>query len=83
MNDKTELLPCPHCEKPVRFLHDMEGIPQGVFCPKCRMLVKYTDLRADERIGFKDLMEKIAARWNERPKMTLKWREEIKTKETP
>lgn len=61
-----KLKPCPFCGKEVRFNHNAELVPDGIYCPNCHMLVRFTRIRVSnsERIGV--TMDKIADQWNRR-----------------
>lgn len=61
-----DLKPCPHCGGRVRFNHNAELLPDGIFCPNCHMLVRFTTIQADRKDKFEVVMDRIAGAWNRR-----------------
>lgn len=62
----TELKPCPFCGGKVKFNHNIELVPDGIYCPACRMLVRYYGIRAKKNEVFGVIMDEIAEAWNRR-----------------
>ena len=60
------LKPCPFCGSPVRFSYDMELIPDGIICHKCRYVLRFWDIHGKSTTRFAELMEPMAERWNKR-----------------
>lgn len=62
----TELKHCPFCGGHVRFNHNAELIPDGIFCQNCHMLMRFTTIHAGRNEKFEAVMERLAAAWNMR-----------------
>ena len=71
MNEQNDLKPCPHCGRQVQYSIDIEGIPQGIYCARCHMIVKYTNLKCGKRDKFGKVMGEIAERWNSRKQVGI------------
>ena len=61
-----ELRPCPFCgSKKVVYMHDLEGVPNGIFCGHCKAFVKWPiTMNAKETFG--EVMARFAEMWNAR-----------------
>ena len=62
----TELSNCPFCGSPVRFNFNMELIPDGIMCHKCKYVLRFWDIHGKSTTRFGELMEPMAERWNRR-----------------
>ena len=63
----TELKSCPFCGKKVQIWQDAELIPQGVACHYCKMVVRFTRVKAPgSHEAFERVIDDIAERWNRR-----------------
>ena len=61
-----ELKDCPFCGGSVRFSYDMELIPEGIMCHRCKYVLRFWDIRGKSTTRFEDLMKPMAERWNRR-----------------
>ena len=41
---EVELAPCPFCGGKVKITFDLKSPIKGVFCPQCKMFLKFNDL---------------------------------------
>lgn len=63
----TELKPCPFCGDDVRYNINMEMEPDGVYCRKCKALIRFTCVKPIQKgENFGDVCKRIAERWNKR-----------------
>ncbi len=62
----SDLKPCPHCGGKVKFNHNAELIPDGIFCPNCHMMVRFTTIHANRGDKFEVIMDELAEAWNRR-----------------
>ena len=63
----NELKPCPFCGNKVDYNHDLNMEPHGVWCKHCKMIVRFTRVKAIQRgETFGDVERRIAERWNRR-----------------
>lgn len=62
----SELKKCPFCGAPVRIVRNAVLEPEGVYCTKCHMIVKYTNIEPNKGVTFGDIERKIAEAWNRR-----------------
>lgn len=60
------LKPCPFCGSAVRINHDLWGEPDGIWCGKCHMFVRWPRIRVEKGETFGNTMERIAKVWNGR-----------------
>lgn len=60
----TDLKYCPHCGNAVTFVYDLDGIPNGIACMRCRIVTRFLRerLKPKEKIG--DLQIRMAEVWN-------------------
>lgn len=65
MSEK-DLKPCPFCGQSVRFVYDIDGMPNGIWCLSCHMKVIYSDLVTNAHTTAGGLMEQLLNHWNKR-----------------
>lgn len=63
---ENDLKPCPFCGNNVRFVFDLYGMPNGIWCISCHMKVIYSDLKTNANTTAGGLMEQLADHWNKR-----------------
>jgi hypothetical protein len=62
-----ELKKCPFCGNNVRYNINMDMEPDGIWCGYCKMLVRFTRVKAIQRgENFGDVQTRIAEQWNRR-----------------
>ena len=61
-----ELKACPFCGGKVRFSYNIEFGIDGIFCPKCHYLMKYTNIEEKPKDTAGQIAERWAERWNRR-----------------
>lgn len=62
-----ELKKCPLCGNNVRYNINMDMEPDGIWCGYCKMLVRFTRVKAIQRgENFGDVKMRIAEQWNRR-----------------
>lgn len=67
MTRMIKLEPCPFCGNNVSFAYDITGIPHGVVCIRCHMVVKFSRIRPPgKHEKFERVMKDIAEAWNRR-----------------
>lgn len=61
-----DLKNCPHCGGEVSFVYDLDGIPNGIACLRCKIVTRFMRerLKPKEKIG--DLQDRMAEIWNRR-----------------
>lgn len=63
---ETELKSCPFCGGKVRMNHNIELVPDGIYCPTCHMKVNYTRELMKNKEQYGAVMARIAEAWNRR-----------------
>lgn len=62
-----ELEKCPLCGNNVQYNINMDMEPDGIWCGHCKMLVRFTRVKAIQRgENFGDVQMRIAEQWNRR-----------------
>lgn len=61
-----KLKTCPLCGSAVRFNYNGEFEPDGIWCPECKMLVRFTRIKVKAGEKFSVCMEKLTEAWNRR-----------------
>lgn len=65
--DMIELKPCPFCGGEAEYNYNMELIPDGIRCMKCKYILRYLGMpKATGATPFEKIMEPMAERWNRR-----------------
>lgn len=63
----TELKACPFCGGAVKYNYDIELVPIGVACHRCKMVARFMRVkRPGPREPMGEAMETIAKQWNRR-----------------
>ena len=64
--NEINLKPCPFCGGKVGFNHNVELIPDGVVCQKCKIVVRYMRIKMKSKDNFEVPMKQMAEAWNRR-----------------
>lgn len=61
-----ELKPCPFCGGAVTYVYDLDGIPNGIACMRCRIVTRFMRERLKPKENIGDLQGRMAMIWNRR-----------------
>lgn len=62
-----ELKPCPFCGcKNVYHVYNIEMEPDGITCPNCHIVVRYSRIHVQNGERYEVAMGKMAEAWNRR-----------------
>ena len=61
-----ELKPCPFCGNKVEIAYSIENWPYGIWCHRCHMIVKWSDIKDGKKFTSGMIYEQLAERWNRR-----------------
>ena len=63
----AELKPCPFCgENKAYIVHNIEMEPDGITCPVCNFVVRYSRIRVKAGERFEIAINKMTEAWNRR-----------------
>lgn len=65
-NMVIDLARCPHCGGEVQLSFDLELVPDGVICRKCKMIVHYYGLKYKDDDTYVEMINRISEKWNKR-----------------